>query len=197
VEPRPSWQTVFLVAWSGMRGVVSLASALAIPLTVSSGYDFRHRNLILFITFVVILFTLVLQGLSLKPLIRILKIEEPVKETEQNQNLAMRVQLAEAVLSYMDTNYEEEVRKHDAYQRVRDRYDRMIETAKKKLETDEEAQDPNDAFLPRYRAMLLELVDVRRKELNRFRRTREYNEEVIRDREWELDLEEARLRSSY
>ena len=196
-EPRPSWKSVFLVGWSGMRGVVSLASALAIPLTVLEGYDFRDRNLILFITFVVILVTLVLQGLSLKPIIRILKIEVNEKAAEQIQSLALRVHLAESVLAYMDTNYEEELKQHDTYQRVRDRYDRMIETAKKKLESDEEAEDSNDAFLPRYRQMLLELVDVRRKELARFRHTREYGEELIRDREWELDLEEARLRSSY
>jgi len=196
-EPRPSWKSVFLVGWSGMRGVVSLASALAIPLTVLEGYDFRDRNLILFITFVVILVTLVLQGLSLKPIIRILKIEVNEKAAEQTQSLALRVHLAESVLAYMDTNYEEELKQHDTYQRVRDRYDRMIETAKKKLESDEEAEDSNDAFLPRYRQMLLELVDVRRKELARFRHTREYGEELIRDREWELDLEEARLRSSY
>ena len=196
-EPRPSWKSVFLVGWSGMRGVVSLASALAIPLTVLEGYDFRDRNLILFITFVVILVTLVLQGLSLKPIIRILKIEVNEKAAEQTQSLALRVHLAESVLAYMDTNYEEELKQHDTYQRVRDRYDRMIETAKKKLESDEEAENSNDAFLPRYRQMLLELVDVRRKELARFRHTREYGEELIRDREWELDLEEARLRSSY
>jgi len=196
-EPRPSWKSVFLVGWSGMRGVVSLASALAIPLTVLEGYDFRDRNLILFITFVVILVTLVLQGLSLKPIIRILKIEVNEKAAEQIQSLALRVHLAESVLAYMDTNYEEELKQHDTYQRVRDRYDRMIETAKKKLESDEEAENSNDAFLPRYRQMLLELVDVRRKELARFRHTREYGEELIRDREWELDLEEARLRSSY
>ena len=119
------------------------------------------------------------------------------KAAEQTQSLALRVHLAESVLAYMDTNYEEELKQHDTYQRVRDRYDRMIETAKKKLESDEEAEDSNDAFLPRYRQMLLELVDVRRKELARFRHTREYGEELIRDREWELDLEEARLRSSY
>jgi len=196
-EPRPSWKSVFLVGWSGMRGVVSLASALAIPLTVLEGYDFRDRNLILFITFVVILVTLVLQGLSLKPIIRILKIEVNEKAAEQTQSLALRVHLAESVLAYMDTNYEEELKQHDTYQRVRDRYDRMIETGKKKFESDEEAEDSNDAFLPRYRQMLLELVDVRRKELARFRHTREYGEELIRDREWELDLEEARLRSSY
>jgi len=196
-EPNPGWKSVLLVAWSGMRGVVSLASALAIPLTIGPGYEFRDRNLILFITFIVILFTLVLQGLSLKPLIRLLKIEVNEKEAQQLQSMALRIQLAEAVLAYMDTNYVDEIRTHDTYQRVRDRYDRMIETAKKKLESDEEAADSTDAFLPRYRQMLLELVDVRRKELSRFRRTKEYNEELIRDREWELDLEEARLRSSY
>ena len=73
----------------------------------------------------------------------------------------------------------------------------MIETAKEKLESEEEDVDKNNAFLPRYRQMLLELVDVRRKELGRFRHNKEYSEELIRDREWELDLEEARLRSSY
>lgn len=196
-EQKPGWKSVFLVAWSGMRGVVSLASALAIPLTVTEGYDFRDRNLILFITFVVILVTLVLQGLSLKPMIRLLKIEVDEKAAEQTQLLALRVNLAESVLAYLDTNYGEELKKHDTYQRVRDRYDRMIETAKKRLESDEEAADNADAFLPRYRQMLLELVDVRRRELGRFRHTKEYSEELIRDREWELDLEEARLRSSY
>jgi len=64
-ERRPTWQAVFIIGWSGMRGVVSLASALAIPLSLTGGTAFPHRNLILFITFTVILFTLVLQGLSL------------------------------------------------------------------------------------------------------------------------------------
>lgn len=192
-EPRPSWQAVLLVAWSGMRGVVSLASALAIPLALSTGETFPHRNLILFITFVVILFTLVLQGLSLKPLIRILKIKANEKESEKIQALALRVQLAEAVLAYIDTNYHEEATGNETYKRVRDRYERMIEVTKKKLEK-EEAHDEEASFLPHYRQMLVELVEVRRKELNRFRHENEYSEELLREREWELDLEEARLR---
>jgi hypothetical protein len=70
----------------------------------------------------------------------------------------------------------------------------MIEMTKKKLER-EEADEEETFFLPRYRQMLIELVDVRRKELNRFRHSNEYDEELIREREWELDLEEARLRT--
>lgn len=194
IERRPTWQAVLLVAWSGMRGVVSLAAALAVPLTLSDGSDFPHRNLILFITFIVILFTLVLQGLSLKPLIRVLKIKPDEKESQKVQALALRVQLAEAVLSYIDTNYIEEVNQNETYKRVRDRYERMIEVTKKKLER-EEIEDESTSFLPRYRQMLVELVEVRRVELNRFRHSNEYDEELIREREWELDLEEARLKS--
>ncbi len=193
-EPDPGWRTVFLVAWSGMRGVVSLASALAIPLTLA-GQAFPHRNLILFITFVVILITLVLQGLSLKPLIRILKIEVPDTEKTRLQALALRIRLAESVLSYIDTNYPEETQNNDTYKRVRDRYERMIEITKRKLETDEE-EDEADSFLPQYRQMLIELVHIRRRELNYFRHKGEYSEELIREREWELDLEETRLNQS-
>jgi Na+/H+ antiporter len=192
-ETRPSWQTVFLVAWSGMRGVVSLASALAIPLTLA-GEAFPHRNLILFITFVVILFTLVLQGLSLKPIIRFLKIEGGDPEAEKLAILSLRIRLAESVLAYLDTNYPDETQKHEPYKRVRDRYERMIDITKRKLESSE-AEEEEDAFLPHYRQMLLELIHIRRRELNYLRHKGEYSEELIREREWELDLEEARLQS--
>jgi CPA1 family monovalent cation:H+ antiporter len=75
-DPAPPWQHVAIVAWTGMRGVVSMASALAIPLTVAGGAAFPKRDLILFLTFVVILATLVLQGLSLPFLIRALGIKD-------------------------------------------------------------------------------------------------------------------------
>lgn len=192
-EPNPGWKQVFLVAWSGMRGVVSLASALAVPLTLSNGQEFPHRNLILFITFVVILFTLVLQGLTLGPIIRFLKLQENEKESEETQALALRLELAEAVLAYIDTNYAAEVANNETYTRVRDRYERMIGVTRKKLEK-EEAEDKAASFLPQYRQMLLELVEVRRRELARFRHNKEYDEELIRKREWELDLEEERLK---
>jgi monovalent cation/hydrogen antiporter len=190
-EIRPTWQGIFLIGWSGMRGVVSLASALAIPLTLA-GNTFPHRNLILFITFVVILITLVLQGLSLKTVIHLLNIDINEKESERLQALSLRIRLAESALSYMDTNYPEETQNHETYKRVRDRYERMIEITKRKLES-EEAENEEGSFLPHYRQMLLELVHIRRRELNYLRHTGEFSEELIREREWELDLEEARL----
>ncbi len=193
-EPNPGWRNVLLVAWSGMRGVVSLASALAIPLVLSDGKPFPHRDLILFITFAVILVTLVLQGLGLRPLIRYLKIETNDKEKEKLQGTTLRISLAESVLSYLDTNYPEETQHNETYKRVRDRYQRMIEIGKQKLESDTE-EDQTAGFLSDYRQMLLELIHIRRRELNYFRHKGEYSEELIREREWELDLEEARLRN--
>ena len=193
-EAPPTWQGVLLVAWSGMRGVVSLASALAIPLTLSD-QPFPHRNLILFITFVVILVTLVLQGLSLKPLIRFLKLQTNEKEVEKKKALELRVRLAESVLGYLDANYTEEIQSNETYKRVRDRYDRMIEMSKKKLESDSPDEDEDAVFLATYRQMLIELVHIRRRVLNYYRFKKEFDEELIREREWELDLEEARLRN--
>ena len=192
-EQRPTWRAVLMVAWSGMRGVVSLASALAIPLTLTDGSSFPHRNLILFITFTVIIVTLVLQGLSLKPLIRLLKIEVN-EEPERIQTLALRIELAETVLTYLDINYPQHVESHETYRRVKERYDRMIEISKRKLES-EVADEEDENFSKEYRQMLIELIQVRRLALKRFRYAKQYNEELIREREWELDLEEARLRN--
>jgi len=192
-EPNPGWKNVLLTAWSGMRGVVSLASALSIPLTLSDGTAFPHRNLILFITFVVILFTLVLQGLSLKPLIRFLNIQTDDAESEEMQALDMRLRLAQAVLGYMDNNYKEQMETNETYKRVHDRYERMITIAQQKLSAQERIDEGN-TFLPQYRQMLLELIKVRRQQLAHFRNNNEFPDELIRERERELDLEEARLR---
>jgi monovalent cation/hydrogen antiporter len=75
--PRKSWREVVVVSWAGMRGVVSLAAAFALPLTVRSGAPFPQRDLLLFLTFVVIGETLVLNGLTMPALIRWLRVAGP------------------------------------------------------------------------------------------------------------------------
>ena len=190
-EANPGWKLVFIIGWSGMRGVVSLASALAVPFTLTNGASFPHRNLILFITFVVILFTLVLQGLSLPFLIRILKIE--VQENHDEQKLSIRLRLANAALDYIETEYAHEAMSIDAFSRLKERYERMIEITGKKLEK-EEGKELAPSFLPRYRQLLLELVKIQRQELAQMRRDNLFSEEMLRNKEFELDLEEARFR---
>ena len=69
-EPLPPARQIFIVGWTGMRGVISLAAAIALPQTLANGAPFVQRDLIIFLTFSVILVTLVLQGLTLPPLVR-------------------------------------------------------------------------------------------------------------------------------
>jgi CPA1 family monovalent cation:H+ antiporter len=190
-ETRPMEKQVFIIGWSGMRGIVSLASALAIPYTLGSEMTFPHRNLILFITFVVILITLVLQGLSLPLLVRWLKLE--VQENEEQQQLNIRLRLATVVLDHIAEQYGDETTTIEAFNRLKQRYERMVEIAGKKLEN-ESGKGENPPFLPRYRQLLIELVDVQRKELSKMRRDKLYSEELLRGKEFELDLEEARFR---
>jgi CPA1 family monovalent cation:H+ antiporter len=193
-EQRPEEKMVFIIGWSGMRGIVSLASALAIPFTLAPETAFPHRNLILFITFVVILVTLVLQGLSLPLLVRWLKLE--VQENEEEQQLGIRLRLATVVLDHITEQYGDEATSIDAFNRLKERYERMVQITSKKLEKEEGKDQQNPAFLPRYRQLLLELVDVQRKELSKMRHDKLYPEELLRGKEFELDLEEARFRKT-
>jgi CPA1 family monovalent cation:H+ antiporter len=75
-DPYPAWQHVAIIGWAGMRGVVSLAAAMALPLTTATGAPFPGRNEIIFLSFSVILVTLVLQGLTLPVIIRVLRIQD-------------------------------------------------------------------------------------------------------------------------
>ena len=96
--PTPSPKGVFVVGWTGMRGVVSLAAALSLPYTLSNGQPFAQRNLILFLTFSIIFVTLVLQGLSLPPLIRALGLTGNNDE-EEEELTARRILLRRALAS--------------------------------------------------------------------------------------------------
>ncbi|MFT3935935.1 MAG: Na+/H+ antiporter [Chitinophagaceae bacterium] len=194
-EKRPSWQSVFVVGWSGMRGVVSLASALSVPMVLADGTAFPHRNMILLITFIVILFTLVLQGLSLPLVIRLLKVKDEESENIEEQELTVRLRLASAALEHMQSEHGDELGDVDAFRRLKERYERMIEITNKRLLKEEEITS-RASFLPRYRHMLVEIVGVRRKEIQKMRSERTFDEEILRSKEWELDLEEARLMES-
>ena len=99
-DPIPPWQHLVVVANGGMRGAISLALALSLPLTTQNGASFPERDLIIFVTFGVILVTLVLQGLSLPLLIRRLGLE--VGAAEQQEEAEARLRAAEAALSRLD-----------------------------------------------------------------------------------------------
>jgi len=99
-DPMPPWPVVFLVAWTGMRGIVSLAAALGLPLTTGSGAPFPFRDEIIVITFVVILATLVAQGLTLSPLIRRLRLRDDM--TLELEEAHARQEAGRAALALLD-----------------------------------------------------------------------------------------------
>lgn len=193
-----SRKEMFLISWCGMRGVVSLAMAFSIPFYIRDGVEFPYRNLILFITFVVIIVTLVLQGLLISPLIKFLKIENLAHDKRMKlEEQLLGIKLAEASLSYIDTNFQNDLAKSEPFRIVHNRYQHIVNTSKRKVIDKKQGHtEDEDQFVPRYQQMLLELIEVRRKELVSLRLRGEFDEELLKEKEFELDLEEARLRVS-
>ena len=191
-EARPPTASIFVIGWAGMRGVVSLAAAFAIPIALPGGVPFPHRDMILFITFCVILFTLVLQGLTLPLIIRWGKVE--AQENKEEEKLSIRLRMANAIIAYIDSHYSDQANSIEAFTRLKSRYERMAAIASSRLKQDEGGDNKTGSFLPQYRKLLIELVDVQRQELAHMRRSAEYSEETLRNKETELDLEEARYR---
>src|SRR5436190_4440152 len=105
-DANPGWKSPLIAGWAGMRGVVSLAAALSIPVLLKSGEPFPHRSLILFITFIVILVTLVFQGLTLPWLIRKVKPEDRFTAIpEPKQELIIQKKIAQYGLQFLEEKY--------------------------------------------------------------------------------------------
>jgi CPA1 family monovalent cation:H+ antiporter len=185
-----SWRMI--MAWSGMRGAVSLAVALAIPLTVGDGSDFPQRDLILFLTFAVIFFTLVVQGLTLPALVRRLDSDDDEPDTEEE--IRARLVAAKAALSQIDALGAEEWTRDDTTQRMRGVYDyraRRFAARLGKIE-DDGYEDRSHA----YQEMVRLVLQAQRDALLTMRREGRLSNEtfnlILRD----LDLEESRLEAT-
>lgn len=194
-EKSPGWKLPFVIGWAGMRGVVSLASALAIPLTLADGTAFPQRNLILFITFAVILTTLIFQGLTLPWIIRLFKVEE-IDDfiPEEEQIASIRLRLGRESLQYLNTNYAYEIEHYDAIARLKENLEINIATA----EANASGKDNDDTQTIKglTQKIMLELINIRRQGLLSLRLENKYDDKVIKTLEHNLDLEEARLTRS-
>jgi len=185
--PYPEWQNVAIVAWTGMRGVVSLAAALAVPLTLSDGTPFPGRDYILFITFCVILVTLVLQGLSLPALIRRLGVsDDGLANVEE---ITARLKANEAALAYLaevDREFSPEL-----VERLRAEYDDRIRQLEAFAGTDGDRSV--GSITPPYQRLQQQALDVERRTIIQLRNEYVINDEVLRRIQSDLDHAEARL----
>jgi monovalent cation/hydrogen antiporter len=193
IARRGSWQLRVIGSWSGMRGAVSLAAALALPLTTDSGDPFPGRDLIQFITFALILVTVVGQGLTLPWLIRRLGLIEDGTE-EEHEELKARLAIARAALDRVQELENEEWTRDETIERVRALYNfrqRRFRARAGKLE-----QDGDEAIEDRslaYQRLMHEIYAAQRSALVDLQRQRRISADVMRRVERELDLEESRL----
>jgi CPA1 family monovalent cation:H+ antiporter len=188
-DPPPSWRHVAIVAWTGMRGVVSLAAALALPLTTQDGSPFPGRNLILFLTFIVILVTLVAQGLSLPPIIRWLGIKDDGSMEKEERDA--RLKANQAALARLNEMAERDPAKADALQRLRIEYEdhiRQIEGAEPKS-----AGTALRRFSSEYERLSHQALLQERRTILELRNQDAINDEVLRRIQRDIDLAEARL----
>ena len=189
-DPCPKWQHVTIVAWTGMRGVVSLAAAMALPLATSSGKAFPGRNLILFLTFTVIVATLVLQGLTLPTLIRRLGIEED--DSMDREERDARLKANQAALERLNRIAEKDSNKADALQRLRIEYEDHIRSIEGAQSGD--SHSPLRLFSTEYERLSYEALQQERETILELRNQDVISDEVLRRIQRDIDLAEARLR---
>ena len=190
-DPIPPWRHVLIVAWSGMRGVVSLAAALALPVNLRDGQPLPERDLLIFLTFCVILSTLVLQGLSLPMLIRWLGIK--VRHDAKHEREA-RLKLAHAALAHLNEAATRGSRHDAALRQVTALYQDRIRSLNDDL-ADVLGWSDQLEHLVAARRLRLDGLDAERRELIKLRREHHVDEELMHKLERELDLEETRLRA--
>jgi monovalent cation/hydrogen antiporter len=188
-DPVPAWRGKTVLAWSGMRGAVSLAAALALPLTTDAGDAFPDRDLLIFLTFSVILGTLVVQGLTLPALIRALAFED--EGLAEREEAKARIHAAEAALGRLEELIDEDWVREDTAERMRGLYN--FRQARFRSRVDTEADGSAEERSLDYQRLRRELLDAERGAVIELRRTGRIDDEVMRRVVRDLDLEDLRL----
>jgi monovalent cation/hydrogen antiporter len=191
-DRHPGWKVPLIFGWTGMRGVVSLAAALSVPVLMGNGQPFAYRNLILIITFVVILVTLVLQGLTLPWLIR--KINPAEKSgaiPEHQQERIIQKKIAHYSLKYLEEKYGEEWLGNEHYSNLQTRLKTELNFFSRELAGTENMAANS---LKDYQLIYLELLDEQRRLLNKINQHAEFDEELIRKYLFLTDMEEFKIR---
>ena len=191
VARRVGWRERLVSGWSGMRGGVSLAAALAIPLETDAGAAFPGRDLIIFITFCVILATVVGQGLTLPPLIRALGVRDD-GDGEQQEEVRARLVAAKAALEELDRLGEEGWVREDTLERMRGLYryrKRRFAARAGKIDDEDGIEDRSQAYQRAMRSVL----EAQRGAIVDLRNRGEISNDVMHRVEREIDLEDTRL----
>lgn len=173
-----------MLGWSGMRGVVSLAAALAIPVTLDNGMEFPQRNLILFITFIAILLTLVVQGLTLPYMIKRWRMFDSFsgEESEALTRQKMKQDLKEHIYRVLKEKHENDLNGEAGIERILKLWEERMKAA-------------NDTpMTEKTKEIFIELLESQREYLVELNKDPKIDEEIIRTQLYQIDLEEERLK---
>jgi monovalent cation/hydrogen antiporter len=183
-DRHPGYKAPFILGWTGMRGVVSLAAALSIPVYLNNGNGFPQRNLILFITFIVILLTLIIQGLTLPYFIRKFQFDI-VDDTIPNDEVynLLRKELAQYAMDYLNTTYNDQIENNASLQQLIQKW----ELHSKGID--------NESIGKELKVIYLDLLNQQRQWLrNKNKEDKTLDESIIRRQMHYLDIEEEKLR---
>jgi CPA1 family monovalent cation:H+ antiporter len=185
-----SWRAGLIVTWSGMRGAVSLAAALSLPLTTDGGEPFQRRQLLIFLTFAVILGTLVVQGLTLPGLIRLVGLEfDGLADREEAK---ARIHAAESALERLDELLDEEWVRDDTAERMRGLYNFRRQRFSARIDDDVD-DGGSEARSVDYQRLRHELLEAERTAVLDLRRRGAIDDDVLRRVVRDIDLEDVRL----
>jgi monovalent cation/hydrogen antiporter len=185
----PPWQHIAVVSWAGMRGVVSLAAAFALPLALSDGSPFPARDYILFLAFSVILATLVLQGLTMPLLIRKVGIADDGEADEEERRA--RLEANTAAIELIEKLRASGEFSPDTADRLRAEYDERVEQLQLCAGNPDDCR--GEIATPQYQRLQREALRVERQTIIRLRNERVINDDALRRIQRDLDLAEARL----
>jgi len=188
-DPIPSWQHIVIVSWAGMRGVVSLAAAFALPLALTDGSSFPGRDYILFFAFSVIFTTLILQGLTLPLLIRKLGIMHDGRADEEERRA--RLEANKAAIELIEELRANGKFSPDTAGRLRAEYDERVEQLQLCAENPDDCR--GEIATPQYQRLQRKALRVERQTIIRLRNERVINDDALRRIQRDLDLAEARL----
>lgn len=192
-DPSPGWKGPLIISWAGMRGVVSLATALSIPILMTDGSAFPFRNLIIFITFVVIFITLVIQGLTLPLIIKWIGIEE-IDDiiTEDEQQAGIKLRMSKVALGVIDRQYPEAASKNELVGFLKKDFENDVLSTSKRLES-LECDETEHHEVALYREILSEIYRKQAKELFLLREEKIYSDSEIRKAEMQLALDDTKI----
>jgi CPA1 family monovalent cation:H+ antiporter len=182
-DPYPPWQWPALISWVGIRGAVSLVAALALPT------DFPERSLIVFLTFTVIVATLVLQGLTLPGLIRVLGISDD--GSAEREDAKARIRAAEAALARLEELVEDGAVRPDTAQRIRGALGFRRDRFRARFDDGDDGAIEEQSVA--YQRLMRQLLDAERAAVVALRNEGVIDDAVMQRVQRDLDLEAARL----